>query len=112
MIIEDFLRNGFETIIASGNQDLIEKKYIRRRMDREFIDYLKSRKLDVCGECGEFHTFVTRGPLFRGRIEITDADVTDRDGFWFLNVHAFSVVRDEKDKRPEPDKPGLKVPKP
>ncbi len=79
-------------------------------MDREFIEYLKFRKLDVCGESGEFHTFVTRGPLFRGRIEITDAEVTDRDGFWFLNVHDFSVVMHEKDKWIELDNSGPQVP--
>ncbi len=92
-IIEDFLNHGFETIVASGNQDLIDKKFIGRRMDREFIDYLKSKKLDVCGESGEFHTFVTSGPLFRGRIEIKASEVTSRDGFWFLNVRDYAVIR-------------------
>ena len=47
-IIEDFLKEGFETIVASGNRELIDKKFIGRAMDREFIDYLKSKKLDVC----------------------------------------------------------------
>lgn len=92
-IIEDFLKSGFETIIASGNKDLIDKKFIGKRMDREFIDYLKAKKLDVCGESGEFHTFVTSGPLFRGRIEIKESDVTSRDGFWFLDVRDYAVIK-------------------
>ena len=95
-IIQNFLNTGFETIIASGNKDLIDKKYIGRRMDREFIDYLKSKKLDVCGENGEFHTFVTSGPLFRGEIEISSSEVITRDGFWFLNVREYRVVRQKK----------------
>ena len=57
------------------------------------IEYLKSRDLDVCGESGEFHTFVTAGPLFKGRIEIRDSDVTSRDGFWFLDVKNYAVVK-------------------
>ena len=92
-IIEDFLNHGFETIVASGNQNLIEKKFIGKRMDRKFIDYLKTKKLDVCGESGEFHTFVTSGPLFRGRIEIKKSGVTSRDGFWFLDVRDYAVIR-------------------
>jgi uncharacterized protein (TIGR00290 family) len=92
-IIQEFLSIGFDTIVASGNQDLIDKKYIGQRMDREFIEYLKSKKLDVCGENGEFHTFVTRGPLFRGKIEITASDVISRDGFWFLDVRDYKIVR-------------------
>jgi uncharacterized protein (TIGR00290 family) len=91
-IIRDFFDCGFDTIIASGDQKLIDKKYIGRKMDHDFIEYLRSKKLDVCGESGEFHTFVTDGPLFRGKIEITDADVTSRDGFWFLNIKKYEVI--------------------
>ncbi len=93
VIIRQFLDFGFETVVASGDQKLIDRKYIGRKMDEEFLEYLKSKKLDVCGESGEFHTFVTAGPLFRGRIEIADSDVTSRDGFWFLDVKKYAVVR-------------------
>jgi uncharacterized protein (TIGR00290 family) len=92
-IIGEFLSLGFETVIASGDQKLIEKRFVGRRMDREFIDYLRSKSLDVCGESGEFHTFVTSGPLFHGKIEITSSDVVSRDGFWFLDVKRYQVIR-------------------
>jgi diphthamide synthase (EF-2-diphthine--ammonia ligase) len=95
-IIEDFIKEGFETLVVSGKQDLIDKRFIGRKMDGEFIEYLKSKKLDVCGESGEFHTFVTGGPLFRGRIEITDAGVTSRQGFWFLDVRDYKVIRQQE----------------
>jgi diphthine-ammonia ligase len=90
-IVEDFLNDGFETIVASGNLELIDRKYIGRKMDREFIEYLKERNLDVCGESGEFHTFVTKGPLLQGRIEIKSFDVFERNGFWFLDVKKYAV---------------------
>ncbi len=91
-IMREFFALGFETIVASGDQKLIDRRYIGRKMDEEFIGYLKSKNLDVCGESGEFHTFVTRGPLFRGRIEIADSDITSRNGFWFLDVRKYEVV--------------------
>jgi diphthine-ammonia ligase len=90
--MKDFFSLGFETIVASGDQKLIEKKYIGRKMDQEFIDYLKSRNLDVCGESGEFHTFVTRGPMFKGAIDIRNSGVVARDGFWFLDVQEYRVI--------------------
>ena len=92
-IIKDFVGLGFETIIASGNQKFIDKRFIGRKMDDEFIAHLESRNLNVCGENGEFHTFVTGGPLFNGHIEISRSDVTERDGFWFLEVQDFRLVR-------------------
>lgn len=91
-IMQDFFSFGFETIVASGDQKLIDREWIGRKMDSAFIEYLKSKKLDVCGESGEFHTFVTAGPLFRGRIEIKRSDITSRDGFWFLDVKDYGVV--------------------
>jgi len=94
-IMRDFFSLGFETIVASGDQKLIDKKYIGRKMDQEFIDYLKAKKLDVCGESGEFHTFVTSGPLFRGTIEIIASEVTSRDGFWFMDIKDYSVTREK-----------------
>jgi diphthine-ammonia ligase len=95
-IMKDFFNQGFETIVASGDEKLIDKKWIGRKMDRDFIEYLKSKNLDVCGESGEFHTFVTSGPLFQGKIKITDSSVTSRDGFWFLDVRKYEVVRTGK----------------
>lgn len=95
-IIERFLNEGFETIVASGNQKLIDRKFIGRVMDRKFIEYLKSNNLDVCGENGEFHTFVTNGPLFNGRIEIKQSLITDRDGFWFVDIQDFAVTGQKK----------------
>ncbi len=92
-ILRDFLGRGFETIVAAGDQKLIDKRFIGREINAEFIDYLKSHNLDVCGESGEFHTFVTAGPLFKGRIAITSKGVTNRDGFWFLDVKEYQVVR-------------------
>ena len=92
-IMKDFLALGFETIVASGDQKLIEKEWIGRKMDVGFIEYLKARNLDVCGESGEFHTFVTRGPLFKGAIDIRSSDVVQRDGFWFLDVQDYRVIR-------------------
>jgi diphthine-ammonia ligase len=91
-IIREFLGLGFETIVASGDQKLIEKEWIGRKMDGAFIEYLKTRNLDVCGESGEFHTFVTAGPLFKGKIDITRTEVVARDGFWFLQVNDHRVV--------------------
>jgi uncharacterized protein (TIGR00290 family) len=92
-IMNDFFALGFETIVASGQQNCIDKKWIGRKMDMEFIAYLKEQGLDICGENGEFHTFVTGGPLFKGKIDITRSEVVARDGFWFLDVKDYSVKR-------------------
>ncbi len=42
--------------------------------------------IQLCGEAGEYHTFVTDGPLFRKRIEILETNSFLRDGHWFLEI--------------------------
>ncbi len=94
-IMRDFFACGFDTIVASGDQKLIDRKFIGRKMDDVFIEYLRENRLDVCGENGEFHTFVTAGPLSNGRIEIRDSAVTSRNGFWFLDVKEYAVIKEK-----------------
>jgi uncharacterized protein (TIGR00290 family) len=95
-ILEDFLEQGFETIIASCREECIGKEWVGRSVDDEFLKYLKSRGLDVCGENGEYHTFVIGGPLFKGKINITKAGVTSRQGHWFLEVKDFTVIENHE----------------
>lgn len=90
-LADEILSAGFETIIVSGRERIIDKQWIGRKMDGEFIAYLKRQGLDVCGENGEFHTLVVGGPLFRGRLEIGADGIVSRAGHWFLNIRGFSA---------------------
>jgi hypothetical protein len=38
-------------------------------------------EIDPCGENGEFHTFVTDGPIFGVSIPVRPGEVVERDGF-------------------------------
>jgi diphthine-ammonia ligase len=80
----EFIDAGFEAIIVSAKADLFGKDWIGKRVDREFLRYLKDNNIDVCGENGEYHTFVTYGPMFRKKIKITTNMPIIRDGYWFL----------------------------
>lgn len=44
----------------------------------------------ICGENGEYHTFVTCGPLFKKKIKITSSRTIKRDHFWFLDILEYS----------------------
>ncbi|MCI0468917.1 MAG: diphthine--ammonia ligase [Nitrospirae bacterium] len=90
-LMEDFIAEGFKTIIVSGNEKFIDKKWIGSFVESDFIEYLKGRELDPCGENGEYHSFVVSGPMFKGKIEIQEKDVTRRDGFWFLNIKGYRI---------------------
>jgi uncharacterized protein (TIGR00290 family) len=41
---------------------------------------------DPCGENGEFHTFVSAGPMLRHSLEVTVGPSVERDGFVFADL--------------------------
>lgn len=93
-ITEEFIDLGFKSIVVSAKAGLFGKEWIGHQFDREFLDYLKSKKIDICGENGEFHTFVVDGPVFKKRIEITKSQPVFKKGFWkywFLDIQKWQV---------------------
>ena len=67
-----------------------------RKFDRDFVKDMKNlsrtSKIDICGELGEYHTFVTDGPLFKKRLKIFGTEKTLKNGHWFLNISGFEIV--------------------
>jgi diphthamide synthase (EF-2-diphthine--ammonia ligase) len=40
----------------------------------------------MCGEYGEFHTFIIDGPMFKRKLRIVDSRKILKDGYWFLDI--------------------------
>lgn len=96
-LLNDFIEEGFEAIVVSARQEIIDKEWIGHKVDKELMEYLRKKPgVDVCGENGEYHTFVIGGPLFKGRIDITDYGITERDGHWFMDIKGFSLWSSSK----------------
>lgn len=89
-ILRDFIALGFEAVIVVTKADLLGEEWLGRKVDLDFLTHLDELKetmdITLCGEAGEYHTFVTDGPLFNHRIEILDANKVLREGHWFLEI--------------------------
>ncbi|CAN5212081.1 diphthine--ammonia ligase [soil metagenome] len=64
-LINEFLDLGFGTVVACTQERLAH--LAGEEISRELIDALPA-DVDACGENGEFHTFVFKGPIFSRRI--------------------------------------------
>jgi len=62
-----FIDLGFKTIIACVDTNFLDKIFIGRTFNKEFLAELPAN-IDPCGENGEFHSFVYDGPIFKKRI--------------------------------------------
>ena len=67
-LIHEFLELGFKCIVVCINEKYMDKGFCGRIIDEQFITDLPEN-VDVCGENGEFHTFVFDGPIFKYPID-------------------------------------------
>ncbi|MBZ4044295.1 Dph6-related ATP pyrophosphatase [Flavobacterium hibisci] len=66
-LIQEFIALGFKTIVVCVNERYLDKSFVGRIIDQDFIKDLPE-DVDVCGENGEFHTFTFEGPIFSENI--------------------------------------------
>jgi diphthine-ammonia ligase len=90
-VLLDFIGAGFEATIVSAKSELFDSEWIGRKVDREFLSYLKDNNIDLCGENGEYHTFVTDGPMFKKEIKIAKSQPIMRDNHRFLDTLEYSL---------------------
>ena len=76
-LIQEFLGLGFKTIVVCVNEKFLDKSFVGRVIDQQFIKDLPEG-VDVCGENGEFHTFTFDGPLFSSPVAFGTGEIVYR----------------------------------
>ncbi|MCA1060218.1 adenine nucleotide alpha hydrolase [Rossellomorea aquimaris] len=88
----EFIELGFKTVLTCVDLEQLDRSFAGRVYDEDFLtDYPES--CDVCGENGEFHTFVFDGPNFEcpipyelGEERVTPDYLTNKDRFLYRDV--------------------------
>lgn len=62
-IMSEFLRLGFKAVVTCADASTVPVKWLGRVIDEEFVKSLPAG-MDICGENGEYHSFVFDGPIF------------------------------------------------
>ncbi|WP_375580906.1 diphthine--ammonia ligase [Marivirga tractuosa] len=68
-VIQEFLALGYKTKICAGDASKLDKNKIGETITQNLLNQLP-KDVDLCGENGEFHTFVYDGPLFKSKVKI------------------------------------------
>jgi diphthine-ammonia ligase len=92
-ILDEFISEGFKATVVRVKNNVLGMEWLGREINKEFFaDLLKLGTVDPCGEHGEFHTFVTDGPLFKKqRIEILESEKTKLNSHGRLVIKRFEV---------------------
>jgi uncharacterized protein (TIGR00290 family) len=77
-LMQTFLALGFKAIIVCVNSAFLDKSFCGRLLDESFIKDLPAG-VDVCGENGEYHSFVFDGPLFSKPVAFTKGEIVFKE---------------------------------
>ena len=67
-LVSEFFTEGCKSVVICVNEKFLPEEFCGRIFDEQFVGDLPDN-IDVCGENGEFHTFVFDGGLFNNPVE-------------------------------------------
>lgn len=88
-MINSFIDLEFKAIVTTVDGSKLPREFVGRKITKDFIADLPDN-VDPCGENGEFHTFVTDGPLFQHPIPYVAGEIVERH--YPSPVHAKEMI--------------------
>ncbi|MDZ4684373.1 MAG: hypothetical protein SH850_04735 [Planctomycetaceae bacterium] len=83
----EFLARGYRATICCADSAKLPREFAGVEYNAGFLADLPAG-VDPCGENGEFHTFVTAGPVLSQAIEVEATAVTQSQGFWYAELQS------------------------
>ena len=85
-LVYEFVDTGFSAIITIIDTSRMPKEFLGQILSRETADSIENSGADICGENGEYHTFVFDGPIFKNKIDLELKEKFERDKYYILNI--------------------------
>jgi uncharacterized protein (TIGR00290 family) len=84
-LADEMIASGLSARLTCVDPRVLDRRFAGRVFDAALLAELPA-SVDPCGEHGEFHTFVTRGPMFAHPVDVQLGDIVERDGFVFADL--------------------------
>ena len=84
-LAEHMLAAGLKATVTCVDPKQVARELAGRPWDRALLDELPEG-VDPCGENGEFHTFVSDGPMFSRPVSVQSGEIVERGGFVFADL--------------------------
>jgi len=82
-VVTQFLAAGFRAVVVSVMEGRVDLRWLGAPFDERFVAALAARPdVDLCGERGEYHTFVYDGPGFRAPVGFALGEPVRAEGYW------------------------------
>lgn len=89
-ILDALLDNGFKVMMSAVKLSALDISWLGREIDRQAIDELTNlhrlKRVDPCGESGEYHSIVLNAPFFEHEVNVTIAGSSEDGGLAFAEL--------------------------
>lgn len=85
-LVRECLAVGFMPLIKVVRTDLLDASYLGQTLTMPLARKIGATGADICGENGEYHTFVYDGPLFSHPVAATSRGVVDLGDYLALDI--------------------------
>lgn len=82
---QEMIDSGLRSIITCIDPNKLDKSFAGREFGPEFLADLPDN-IDPCGENGEFHSVVIKGPMLKNNINVKIGEVKKRDHYIYADV--------------------------
>ncbi|MGL5355675.1 MAG: diphthine--ammonia ligase [Cetobacterium sp.] len=69
-LVNEFINLGYKALIKKVNLSNMSIDFLGKTLSTELLEDIKATGSDVCGENGEYHTFVYNGPIFSKEVSL------------------------------------------
>jgi len=97
-LMMEFIDTGFRAVAVCVNERFLDRSFCGRSIDKNFCKDLPAT-VDICGENGEFHTFVYDGPIFRYPINFKKGEMVYKEYLAPQNTDPVSLSANNEEKR-------------
>lgn len=84
-LAHEMISAGLRAHLVSVNLEKLQRAFIGREFDTSLLNDLPDA-VDPCGENGEFHTFVSAGPMFTRAVDVKLGEIVERDGAAYADL--------------------------
>ncbi len=70
-LVFEFIDKGFTAHLTVVDTARLPESFLGQQLTREVVAQIAQEGADPCGENGEYHTFVSNGPLFKEKVNVT-----------------------------------------
>jgi len=85
-LVDEFIEEGFTANIIVVDTNRLSEKYLGMTLSHETVSSMVSEGADACGENGEYHTFVSNGPLFRTPVSFCYGEIVRKEQYAILPI--------------------------